>query len=69
MIEEKFMEDKNKIMFTDDHHVWINGKQFISLDRFLIVQTELNTEIKLLINEITRLKEENDAFRLLLNKC
>ena len=66
MIEEKIMEDKNKIMFTDDHHVWINGKQFISLDRFLIVQTELNTEIKLLMNEITRLKEENDSFRLLL---
>ena len=62
------IEDKNKIMFADDQHVWINGKPFISLDRFVIVRNELNTEIRLLMDENKRLKEENDAFRVLFKK-
>ncbi len=37
-------QDRYKVYFTDKDHVWINGKQYVSLRRFLEVKTKAQEE-------------------------
>ena len=46
----------------------INGKQYISLNRFINLKTNQLDEMKNLIKEIERLTELNKAYKLILNK-
>lgn len=61
------MEQTVKVRFHEDgEHLWIGGKQFVSLNRFLEVKKDQNKETKLLQEEVERLTKENDALKVLL---
>lgn len=55
-----------KVRETDEQHIWYKGKQFIRLDRFLELKTDLSSEMDILGDEIDRLNEENEALKTLL---
>ena len=38
------LKEKGRVEFSDDDHVWINGKQFISLKRFLELKNDMIKE-------------------------
>ena len=62
------MEEMRKVMFSDEDHVWIDGnKQFISLNRFLNLKSDMIQEYRLLTDRIEQLFKENEAMRVLLN--
>lgn len=53
-----------KVEFHDDgEHIWIDGKQYVSLKRFIdLKQTQLK-EMQLLQEKASELTKENNAFR------
>ena len=51
---------------NDEQHVYINGKQWVSLERFTQIRNEINAEIMLLGVKVKRLTEENEAYKVLL---
>lgn len=61
-------EQKVNVRFDEDKsHAWINGThQYVSLERFLQVQRDLNKETTLLRKEVERLSKENESYRTLL---
>lgn len=59
-------EEMKKVKFHDDDHCWIDGKQYISLYRFSDLRADQSKEMSLLNEEVKRLTEENNAFRVLL---
>ena len=62
-------EQHHKIThYSDDGHVFINGRQFISLKRVNSIRADLETEIEVLNDEVYRLEEENAAYRVLLKE-
>lgn len=54
--------------FVDEDHVWINGKQFISLKRHYQRVTEYIDDNKKLFEKIDELTERNKALDLLLKQ-
>lgn len=62
-LSNKFMSVKEH----DENHIWYRGKQFISLKRFNELKTDQLNEMKILENEIDRLREENNAYKVLIN--
>lgn len=44
-----------------------NGKQYISLNRFIELKTNQLNEMEILEDEIDRLNKENEAYKILLN--
>lgn len=55
------------VRFDDDRsHLWIDGIQYVSLNRFLQVQRDLNTETDLLRIQVEQLTKENEAYKTLL---
>lgn len=65
-MSEKRMTEINII---DDDHIYIEGRQFISLRRFLENKSELAEEYKLIVDDNTRLVEENNHLRALLKEA
>ena len=57
------MRKKVEVEFSDDQHAWIDGKQFVRLDRFLEVKQDKLTEMEILNDEVDRLNEDNKALR------
>ena len=55
-----------RVRISDDDHIWINGKQFISFNRIAKIRTELTEEAKDMQNELKRLHDENKALKVLL---
>lgn len=51
---------------NDEQHLYINGKQWVSLERFTKIRNEINAEIMLLGVKVKRLTEENEAYKVLL---
>lgn len=49
--------------FFDEDHVWINGIQFISLNRFAQMKTEQLKEMKLLQDHAFKLARENENLK------
>lgn len=62
------MEAENKKVRFDEskNHVWIDSKQFISLERFIELKNDTLVELKLLQEEVSRLRGENEAYKVLL---
>ena len=60
-------EEKNiKVNFADEDHIWIDGNQFISLNRFLNVKKDSSKELRLLNEKNIELTKENEAMKVLL---
>lgn len=53
-------------MHEDGEHLWINGKQFISLSRFAKARSTDAEELHLANMKIHELTEENNALKVLL---
>lgn len=56
-----------KVEFTDPDHVWIGGRQFISLERFMYLQKKDMIELQNYMDKIEQLTKENEAMRILFN--
>lgn len=59
---------KMKVNVADEDHMWIDGKQFISLKRFLENRKEIADEVLKLERRNRELEEENNALRVLLKE-
>lgn len=59
-------EETLKISFVDADHVWIDGHQFVSLERFWQAKKDVANEIKLLNDKNRELTKENEALKVLL---
>ena len=59
---EKFIQAK----VVDEDHVYVNGKQFVSLNRFNELRFETCREMNIYTDELLKLTEENNALRVLL---
>lgn len=67
--KDSFINNDSTIRFDDNrNHVWIDGKQYISLNRFLDIQRDLNTETELLRKQVDQLIKENQAYKILLKE-
>lgn len=63
------MEEMKKVtMDSDKKHAWIDGHQYVSLDRFLEVKRDSAIETRLLNEQMKELLEENEAYKVLLRK-
>lgn len=51
---------------NDEQHLYINGKQWVSLERLTQIRNEINAEVMLLGVKVKRLTEENEAYKVLL---
>ena len=60
--------EEHKVKFSDEHHVWVDGKQYISLSRFFANRLEIATEQKTIAEENERLLEENKHLKALLKE-
>lgn len=60
-----------KVEYTDPEHIYINGVQWVSLNRFLKLKKEVTNqgceENRLLQAKVTQLEKENQALATLLN--
>ena len=61
-------EVKLTVRFSDDHHAWFGGHQWISLYRFLEVKSDTMKEMKLLQERVLELEQENTHLRGLLKE-
>lgn len=52
----------------DKEHIWIDGVQYVSLNRVLKIKEDAIKEQKLLNEQINSLLEENKAYRTLLKE-
>ncbi len=65
------MSEKTKLTVEFDkskEHAWIDGHQYVSLDRFLEVKSDNAIETRLLNDRMNELLEENEAYKVLLRK-
>ncbi len=63
------MATKKKIAtieITDEDHIWVDGKQFISLKRFYENKKEVADETLLLNNKVEELTKKVEALKVLL---
>lgn len=56
------------VNFTDKDHVWIDGRQYISLRRFFEKVAEVASESKRLAEENEKLIAENEHYKALLKE-
>ena len=56
-----------KVEFTDDDHVRIGGRQFISLERFRYLSNKETLEMQNYMKKVEQLTKENQAMRILFN--
>ena len=66
-MECEYKEDHKITDYVDFDHVFIDGRQFISVERFIAVKSDQNKELTILNDEVRRLQKENDAYRTLLH--
>lgn len=55
-----------KVEYADVDHVWIDGQQYISLNRFNMARSEDMYQVKKLTERVEKLNVENKALRILL---
>ena len=54
------------VRYDDDKmHCWINGGQWISLNRLFQIRKDYDREMSILAKEIKRLTDENESYRTL----
>lgn len=56
------------VVITDEDHVYINNRPFISLKRSCEVRKEFVKEMDIIVDKNKELAEENEALRVLLKK-
>lgn len=60
-----------KVEYIDSEHIYVNGIQWVSLNRFLKLKKEVTNqgceETRLLQAKVTQLEKENQALATLLN--
>lgn len=56
------------VIITDEDHVYINNRPFISLKRFVEAREEFVKEMDIIIDKNKELVEENEALRATLSK-
>ena len=56
------------VVITDEDHVYINNRPFISLNRFVEARKEVEEDLKIAADKNKELAEENEALRVLLKK-
>ena len=66
-MECEYKEDHKITDYVDVDHVFIDGRQFISVEGFIAVKSDQNKELTILNDEVRRLQKENDAYRTLLH--
>lgn len=47
-------------------HVYIDGKQYIALDRYVQIKNIINKELVSMGKQLERLTKENEAYKVLL---
>lgn len=52
-------------IFNEDH-IWIGGRQYVSLKRFAEARRDAAEEMQMLIDRNNELTEENEALKILL---
>lgn len=57
---------KTEVEKVDEDHVWIDGKQFISLNRFLQLTRAAVVEMDHFKNKVQELTDKNEALETLL---
>lgn len=62
------MKIREEIEIADNDHIWLRGKQYISLSRFNELKKTEVEEIDLLNQKVDELTEENEAYRKILKK-
>ena len=62
MSETKTMQVE---IFNDDH-IWIGGRQYVSLKRFAEARKDAAEEMQMMIDRNNELTEENEALKILL---
>lgn len=67
-MEYEHKEDHKITDYVDVDHIFIDGRQFISVERFTAVKSDQFKELTILNDEVRRLQNENDAYRTLLHK-
>ena len=56
------------VVITDEDHVYINDRPFISLKRFVEAREEVAENLKVADDKNKELVEENEALKVLLEK-
>ena len=56
------------VVITDEDHVYINDRPFISLKRFVEAREEVAENLKVADDKNKELVEENEALKVLLKK-
>lgn len=61
-------EELKKVQFFDNDlmHVYIDGKQYIALDRYVQIKNIINKELVSMGKQLERLTKENEAYKVLL---
>lgn len=54
------------IEIVDENHIWVEGHQFISLNRFCENRKEVADEMLLLNNKVKELTEKVEAIKVLV---
>ena len=54
------------VVITDEDHVYINNRSFISLKKLVEARKEVEEDLKLADNKNKELVEENEALKVLL---
>lgn len=54
------------VKIIDDDHIWVSGKQYVSLRRFFEARSEVDKEHLQLCKQVEDLKKENAALLTLL---
>jgi len=56
------------VTVIDDDHIYVDGKQYVSLRRFFENRSEIAIEAESLIEKIDKLTEENNHLKALLKE-
>lgn len=54
-------------IFNDDH-IWIGGRQYVSLKRFAEARKDIAEEMQMMIDRNNELMEENESLKVLLKE-
>ena len=60
------LKKQREVRFSDDDHVWIDGKQFVSLNRLLEVKNSEIKEMRLMNERVKELTAKNRVLMMML---
>lgn len=65
----RFVQNASDIISVkDEDHIWFNGKQFVSLHRFIEMKNSELKELMILQDKVLELQDQVEAYKVLLNK-